>query len=168
MKVNRKSFVLVVVVLALVGAMVTMLPRLGGKNSAQAQQGPTLRGTYGFFTAGGSPTEAALGRLVADGNGNLTASSIILNLPTSVLVPGAPGRRSIPVAVTGGTYTVNADGTGESSATIQIPGQAPQGRSYDLLVTQVDNGVVTEAYLAQREFTTGGGLGYYRLKRVSN
>ncbi|MBI3949128.1 MAG: hypothetical protein HY314_01530 [Acidobacteria bacterium] len=169
---NRQSLLLVIVVAVLLAATISILPRLGGNNSAQAQ-GLTLQGAYAFYTIGGSPVEAALGRLQADGMGNFTAGTITLNLPRAALFPGTTGRTSIQIAVTGGTYGINPDGTGFASAMITLPGQAPQPRDYDLLVTGSNGNIVTEAYLAQQQPTTGAtvfanALGYYRITRVSD
>jgi hypothetical protein len=170
---NRKSLFVIAVITVLVGTMVAILPRLSGSDSAKAQQGYTLRGRYAFYTAAGSPVEAALGSIVTDGAGNVTGGSLKLNLPRAALFPGTTGRTSVDVAVTGGSFQIAADGTGFASTTITLPGQAPQPRDYDFLVVTADGNVVTEARMAQQQQTTSAsvfayGLGYYAIRRLSD
>jgi hypothetical protein len=35
-----------------------------------------------------------------------------------------------------------------------------------MVVSEIDDGIVQEAFLTQREATLGGGLGYFALKRI--
>ncbi len=162
---NRKLLLLVTAVAVLVTAAVSFLPNWG--NEAQAKQGPRLVGTYAVATAAGSPTEGTTGQLVAASDGSITGGILVLNVPRSVLIPGATGRTAVPATVTSGTYTIGPNGLGNADANISIPGQVLV-RSFQLLVSQVDGSTVTEAYLSQNEPTLGGGLGFFIVKRVSD
>jgi len=100
-------------------------------------------------------------------DGTIRSGVLILNVPTSVIAPGAPGRTTIPATVTSGSYTIGAAGIGSADAMISIPGQTLV-RTFGLLVSQVEGPLVTEAYLSQAEPTLGGGLGFFIVKRVSD
>ncbi len=165
---RRNSFLVLAATISVVLVTVIGVARWGANDTARAQapfSNATLKGTYAFVTAGGSPTEAAYGLIVADGNGNITSGKLTLNVPRSVLVPGAAGRTTVPATVTSGSYTVNADGTGSASATASIPGQILT-RNFDTTIVELDGAVAKEVALGQIEPTLGGGLGYYALKRV--
>lgn len=161
---NRKSLFLMAVVVLLAAVTFGVISR---RNQAVAQGGfnnSYLRGTYAFVTAGGSTTEATIGVLTADGNGNITSGSLRLNLPAGAV--GNPERISLPATVTSGTYTINPDGRGRSDATAAIPG-ATLVRTYDTVITEVDGDVATKVQMVQRENTTAGNLGYFALHRIA-
>lgn len=165
---SRKSVLLIAVVISLIGASVAVVPHWG--TDAVAQDGfsnASVSGTYAFVTAGGSPTEGTIGVLVADGNGNVTGGTLILNVPRDVLVPGAEGRTQLPAQVASGTYAINADGTGTVSATASIPGQTLV-RNFDLVISGTDGSLATECTLSQIEPTLGGGLGFFAIKRIGD
>lgn len=164
---NRKSLLLVVVIVSLVVAAALSVARWGTNDLAQAQGPPRLQGAYAVATAAGSPTEGTIGRLVANADGTLSGGVLILNVPTSVIAPGAPGRTTLPATVTSGSYTLGPNGIGSADAMISIPGQTLV-RTFGLLASRVDGSVVTEAYLSQAEPTLGGGLGFFVLTRVSD
>jgi hypothetical protein len=162
---NRKSLLLVAVVVSLVAVTLGIISRSGQAVAQPGFSNASLQGTYAFVTDGGSPTEATFGLLVVDGNGNITSGNLTLNVPRSVLVPGATGRTTVPAVVTSGSYTINANGTGSTSAMASIPGQVLT-RNYDLLVTEADGSTALELQAIQIEPTLGGGLGYFALKKI--
>jgi len=167
---NRKSLLLLAVVLSLVVATVLSVSHWDGSAKAQAGfSAASLRGTYAFITVGGSDIEATLGILVADGMGNITNANLRLNVPASVVQPGAPaGTRAVVPAIGTGTYTVRADGTGTAAATVDTAA-GRLTRNFESVVAAVNsNGIATEVFLTQREATLGGGLGYFALKRVGD
>lgn len=162
---NRQSLFLMAIVALLTAVAIGVIAR---RNHAVAQGGfdnSYIRGTYAFVTVGGSTTEATIGVITADGNGNITSGSLRLNLPAGAV--GNPDRISLPATVTSGTYSVNSDGTGRADATAAIPG-ATLVRTYDLVITDVDEDgrVAEEVFMVQRQNTTAGNLGYFALKRI--
>jgi len=160
---------LLAVVLSLVVATVLSVSHWDGSAKAQAGfSAARLRGTYAFVTVGGSDIEATLGTLTADGMGNITNANLRLNVPASVVQPGAPaGTRAVIPAIGAGTYTVRADGTGTAAATVDTAA-GRLTRNFESVVARVEGGVATEVFLTQREATLGGGLGYFALKRVGD
>lgn len=165
----RRPLVVLVIMVGLGVVAMSAVSHWNDSSVARAQAGfsaASFQGTYAFVTAGGSIDEATLGILVADGNGNITSGSLTLNVPASVLAPGAPGRTVIPATVTQGSYTVNANGAGTATATVNTPGGTLE-RSFDFVIAQADGSLATEIFLAQREPTLTEELGYFKLKRLS-
>lgn len=167
-KVQHRVIWLCVLIIAAAVAAASLAPRWSSNAVAQGGRfsNAHLRGTYAFATAGGSPTEATLGYLTADGNGRVTSATLRLNVPTSVLVPGATGRSVVP-ATGSGTYTLNPDGTGTAAATVNTAA-GTLTRNFELIVSASEGNLATEILAGQRESTLAGGLGYYILKRVSD
>ena len=166
---TRRTVFLLAAAISLVAIAVSIVPRWGVSSVSQAQAGFTnasLKGKYAFVTAGGSPAEATLGLLTSDGNGNITNATLRLNVPTSVLQPGATGRSVVP-ATGNGTYTVNADGTGTATATVNTAAGV-LSRSFEFVISRADGSTATEVQLSQREPTLAGGLGFFALERLSN
>ncbi|MCS6807081.1 MAG: hypothetical protein RMM98_06085 [Acidobacteriota bacterium] len=161
---NRKSIALAAFTVALIGAAILFT----GLNNTSAQ-GLRLAGSYVFMTAGGSTTEATIGVVTFDGNGNITGGALELHIPRSAVAPGQTGRTVIPVQVTGGSYTLNANGTGSTSAVAQAP--PPIGtltRNYSLVVVESTGSVATRLRGVQIEPTVAGNLGYFELVRIGN
>jgi hypothetical protein len=126
-----------------------------------------LQGSYSFVTAGGSTTEATIGVVVFDGNGNTTGGTLELHIPRSAVAPGTTGRTAIPVQVMGGSYSLNADGRGTASAVVLAP--PPLGtltRNYSLVVLESVGPLATRLRGVQIEPTVAGQLGYYELVRT--
>lgn len=99
---------------------------LTGASKAYAQSSrpfdnASLQGNYALIGSGGSHTAASIGTAVFDGKGHSTRS-LILNAP-------ADGQtRKIVRISSEGSYSVNADGTGQA----QISNTLPDGSSFNV------------------------------------
>jgi len=107
-------------------------PPSGGYNNAN------FSGTYVFSTngtdAGGAPIAMA-GMVSADGTGHITSGTVDINDAQF----SAP---ALGLAVTGGTYSVTADGRGQASLTVTTPFGSSIG--VDFVLTSNTHGLITE------------------------
>jgi len=105
---NRGRMIIMAVVL-LVG-MAPWLPGLWSRRVAAQSVG--LTGSYGFTLTqtwdGGDPPLALIGVIKFDGAGNYTGSGTLVGVGD----PKVATALQVQAAQFGGTYTVNADGTG--------------------------------------------------------
>jgi hypothetical protein len=90
----------------------------------------TVCGNYGAIAVYGANIARALGNETLDGKGNVTGAAFVNQ-------PGPNGTRTIVNIGIGGTYTVNADGSGKMVLTITLPGGSTSSVTEDFVITKV-------------------------------
>jgi hypothetical protein len=110
----------------------------------------SLKGTYAFVTNGEVITSstaanplARAGSFIADGQGNITGGVEDANLA---------GAASPPVAITGGGYTVSADGRGTLTL---LFGQA--SINFGITLTSINGGLLIDETSNSNQASTGSG-----------
>jgi hypothetical protein len=98
--------------------------------SAKDVDGPTAFDFDGFVTVlvGGTPTTvpaAAMGRFVADGNGNITDGV------RTLVVGGVTLHQTFSC-----TYTVNPDGTGDARCVVSTAGLPDSVETFDVVIVE--------------------------------
>jgi hypothetical protein len=123
----------------------TVLPPPQGKYSLSS-----LSGTYAFATSGEVITSATAatpmaraGSFVADGNGGITGGVEDVN---------SAGTPSGATAISGGSYTVNADGRG--TLTLQFPTNTLQ---FGIVLTSTSDGLMMDETSNTNQASTGSG-----------
>jgi hypothetical protein len=123
----------------------TVLPPPQGKYSVAS-----LSGTYAFVTNGEVITSATAatpmaraGSFVADGNGGITGGVEDVN---------SAGTPSGATAISGGSYTVNADGRG--TLTLQFPTNTLQ---FGIVLTSTSDGLMIDETSNTSQASTGSG-----------
>ncbi len=86
-------------------------------------------GDYGIIATYGANVARALGSQTVDGHGKLTGSAIVNQ-------PGPNNTRIIVSIGLTGTYTVNADGTGQMIVTVTLPGGGTATVTEDFVITK--------------------------------
>jgi len=128
------------------GGGTTILPPPVGQFSLAS-----LKGTYAFVTngevdtgAGGVPF-ARVGSFIADGNGNIT--------PGGVEDTNAAGIVNAGISITGGSYTVNADGRG----TLTLDLNSGSSTNFGLVLTSTSGGQMIDETSNATQASTGSG-----------
>jgi hypothetical protein len=123
----------------------TVLPPPTGKYSLAS-----LKGTYAFVTNGEVITSATAatpmaraGSFVADGNGGITGGVEDVN---------SAGTPSGATAISGGSYTINADGRG--TLTLQFPANTLQ---FGIVLTSTTDGLIIDETSTMSQASTGSG-----------
>lgn len=104
----------------------------------------SLKGTYAFVTNGevcvgqcGAATQfARTGSFTADGKGGISTTGGVYDI---VNVGGSSTTASQPVAITGGSYTINADGRGTLQLNVNSNG-APTSITFGIVLTSGSSG----------------------------
>ena len=86
-------------------------------------------GDYSIVATYGANVARALGTQTVDGHGKLTGSAIVNQ-------PGPNNTRTIVSIGLTGTYTVNADGTGQMIVTVTLPGGGTATVTEDFVITK--------------------------------
>jgi hypothetical protein len=86
-------------------------------------------GHYGIVATYGANVARALGTQTVDGHGKLTGSAIVNQ-------PGPNNTRTIVSIGLAGTYTVNAEGTGQMIVTVTLPGGGTAIVTEDFVITK--------------------------------
>ncbi len=136
------------------GGGTTVLPPPVGKYSLSS-----LNGTYAFVTNGevvttnGAPASLArTGSFVANGNGGIMGGvedtvTQQLNVGTSV---------NTNVAITGGAYSVGADGRGSVTLNV-VAGGVPATLTFGITLTSTSGGLLIDETLTASQASTGSG-----------
>lgn len=131
------------------GSVATPPPPVGGFTNA------SLKGQFAFVTNGEvidtSGTETPLARtgsFIADGNGNITSGV------EDVAEPGVPAN--VDIAITGGTYTINADGRGTLTLNV-TSGGVPATLNFGIVLTSANNGLLMDETSTSSQASTGSG-----------
>lgn len=126
----------------------------------------SLQGNYAVITlniAGQIPL-AGVSVITYDGKGRLTGTTL-QNLPGTTIA-----ERTIAKLAFTGTYTVNADGTGQSIITTTFPNGSTSEDNLAFIITQAqDNHLAQKIYLIQEQLDDGtGGLLTLEASRLPN
>lgn len=131
------------------GPVVTPPPPVGGFTNA------SLKGQFAFATNGevidttGTETPLArTGSFIADGNGNITSGV------EDVVAPNA--APNLDITITGGSYTVNADGRGTLTLNV-TSGGVPATINFGIVLTSVNNGLLMDETSTSSQASTGSG-----------
>ncbi len=126
------------------GTPITLPPPVGNFSNA------SLNGQYAFvtngesFTGGFSPVPLSrVGTFIADGAGHITGGVEDTN---------APGNVNLPAAITGGSYTVNADGRG--FVTLQF---SQASIDFGITLTSTNDGLLIDETSNASQSSTGSG-----------
>lgn len=112
----------------------------------------SLSGTYAFVTSGEvitTTTEAPLARtgsFVADGNGNITAGVEDVN---------SQGTVNAAAAITGGNYSVSADGRGTLS--LNVASGFTSTITFAIVLTSTNDGLMIDETVSSNQASTGSG-----------
>jgi hypothetical protein len=114
----------------------------------------SLKGQYAFmtngesFTGGTSATPLSrVGSFTADGAGNITGGVEDVN---------AAGVTNLAIQISGGTYTVNADGRGTLTLNLSVNGIA-SSINFGITLTSVNDGLVIDETSTNTQSSTGSG-----------
>jgi hypothetical protein len=126
---NWQSAVVLLVSTATIPAL-SQAPRDNDKTSSQGKYTlASVCGDYGIVATYGANVARALGTQTVDGHGKLTGSAIVNQ-------PGPNNTRTIVSIGLTGTYTVNADGTGQMIVTVALPGGGTATVTEDFVITK--------------------------------
>ncbi|HEV2395444.1 MAG TPA: hypothetical protein VGS27_00700 [Candidatus Sulfotelmatobacter sp.] len=135
------------IILPVIVSALGMLAACGGGNTGVTNPTPppsggfsnsNLKGTYVFSITGADSSSGFLtvaGTFVANGSGGITGGSIDMNDPNF----SGPLTNS---AVSGGQYTISADGRGQASLTTATPFSTPL--QVDFVLSSSNSGLITE------------------------
>ncbi|HEY6269731.1 MAG TPA: hypothetical protein VIX11_15625 [Candidatus Acidoferrum sp.] len=114
----------------------------------------SLKGQYAFttngesFTGGASATPLSrVGSFTADGAGNITGGIEDVN---------AAGVTNLAIQITGGTYTVNADGRGALTLNLSVGGVA-SSINLGITLTSINDGLMIDETSTNTQSSTGSG-----------
>jgi hypothetical protein len=131
------------------GSVATPPPPVGGFTNA------SLKGQFAFVTNGEvintSGTETPLARtgsFIADGNGNITSGV------EDVVAPNA--APNLDITITGGTYTINADGRGTLALNV-TSGGVSSTINFGIVLTSANNGLLMDETSTSSQASTGSG-----------
>jgi hypothetical protein len=132
------------------GSVATPPPPVGGFTNA------SLSGQYAFVTNGevfangaAAPTPVArTGSFMADGSGNITGGV------EDVVEPNALPNLAVPI--TGGSYTVNADGRGTLTLNV-ASGGVPSSINFGIVLTSTSDGLLIDETSTAAQASTGSG-----------
>jgi len=115
----------------------------------------SLNGTYAFVTNGEVVTStsaetnlARTGSFIANGMGGITGGI------EDVTSPGATPGLGIPI--TGGSYTVNANGTGSITLNLNAGG-GPTSLTFGITLTSISGGLMIDETFNSSQASTGSG-----------
>jgi len=115
----------------------------------------SMKGQFAFVTNGEvintSGTETPLARtgsFIADGNGNITSGV------EDVVAPNA--APNLDITITGGTYTINADGRGTLALNV-TSGGVPSTINFGIVLTSANNGLLMDETSTSSQASTGSG-----------
>jgi len=136
------------------GGGTTVLPPPTGKFGLTS-----LNGTYGFVTAGeafvfsGGVTSSLFrtGSFVANGGGQITGG-----IEDVVQFSGGQTVQTLGISITGGSYTVNANGTGNITLNVTANGN-PSTVTLGITLTTTSAGLLTDETFNQTQESTGSG-----------
>ena len=122
----------------------------------------SFRGDYAVVGTGGANVAGLLGTIASDGQGNVSGSALA-NLP------GSSSRTLVQITYSG-TYTINADGTGVLTLTVNLPSGRTATGTVDLLITEAtrsEEKVATDIAGMQRELVSAlnGQLVVYKFTK---
>ena len=128
----------------------------GTTNTPPPPAGPfsnlSLNGQYAFSMAGsaaiannGSGSFGRVGSFTADGNGHITTGVEDVNFP---------GQVSTAVLITGGTYSISADGRGVVNLTFA---NTSSNLQFAVTMTSINDGLLMDATSNANQFTTATG-----------
>ena len=131
------------------GSVAIPPPPVGGFTTA------SLKGQFAFVTNGevidtnGTETPLArTGSFIADGNGNITSGV------EDVVAPGV--SPNLDITITGGSYTINADGRGTLALNV-TSGGVPATINLGIVLTSVNNGLLMDETSTSSQASTGSG-----------
>lgn len=113
----------------------------------------SLSGTYAFVTTGEvitSTTETPLSRtgsFVADGNGHITAGVEDVN---------SQGTVNAAATITGGSYTISADGRGTLNLNV-VSGGFTSTITFAIVLTSINDGIMIDETVSSNQASTGSG-----------
>jgi hypothetical protein len=119
----------------------------------------SLNGTYAFVTSGEVITSGGssatpfsrTGSFIANGTGGITGGAYDI-----VNAGGSSTTSSAPVAIMGGSYTVNADGRGTLTFNINSNG-APSTINFGMVLTSTKDGLMMDETANGTQASTGSG-----------
>jgi hypothetical protein len=119
-----------------------------------------LSGTYAFSTVGADVNSgiiAIAGTFTANGSGGITGGTI------DVMEPAGPVGISPALSVTGGNYSVGADGRPESSSGVITLATSSEGTFiFDYVLSSTNGGLIT--YFSPNAGDGGSGSGTFQLQ----
>jgi hypothetical protein len=134
------------------GGGTTVLPPPAGKFSNSS-----LNGTYAFVsngevaTSGGTGVLARTGSFTADGSGGIMAGGV----EDTVTQSGTGTLVNPDLTITGGGYSVGADGRG--SLTLNISGLSPTTITFGIVLTSTGGGLLIDETFTNTQASTGSG-----------
>ena len=119
----------------------------------------SLNGTYAFVTSGEAITSGGssatpfsrTGSFIANGSGSVTGGVYDI-----VNAGGTSSTSSAPIAIMGGSYTVNADGRGTLTFNINSSG-APATINFAIVLTSTKDGLMIDETASGNQASTGSG-----------
>ncbi|HEX2662600.1 MAG TPA: hypothetical protein VHM93_07180 [Candidatus Acidoferrum sp.] len=129
-------------------------PPPAGKYSASS-----LNGTYAFVTSGEAITSGATSATPFSRTGSFTANGsggIQGGVYDVVNAGGSSTASSAPIPITGGSYTVNADGRGTLTFNVTSSG-APATIAFGIVLTSTSGGFMMDQTASGNQASTGSG-----------